>query len=202
MLTEINIAGVSGIAGVEWDAVELPSQFLENWCWQPVGLAKITEHYESKAPLPSELLDNMLAAKIFNAGMMMLRQVEFSLFDILLHSLTEIEDSNQIQDLLDQVRDKVAIVEPPLEVRFQHGFSHVFAGGYAAGYFSYKWAEVLSADCFSAFEEEGIMNQKTGQRFLTEILQRGSSRPAADSFSAFRGRKPSIEPLLKHAGLV
>ena len=202
MLTSVNIAGVSGIAGVEWDAVELPSQFLENWCWQPEGLEKITEHYESKEALPQNLLDNMLAAKHFNAGMMMLRQVEFSLFDILLHTLTEINHGDQIQDLLDQVRDKVAVVEPPLEVRFQHGFSHIFAGGYAAGYFSYKWAEVLSADCFSAFEEEGIMNKETGQRFLTEILQRGSSRPAAESFEAFRGRKPSIDALLKHSGLI
>ena len=202
MLTTVNIAGVSGIAGVEWDAVELPSQFLENWCWQPAGLAKITEHYESKTPLPQNLLDNMLAAKHFNAGMVMLRQIEFSLFDILLHTVTTIENSDQIQDLLDQVRDKVAIVEPPLEVRFQHGFSHIFAGGYAAGYFSYKWAEVLSADCFAAFEEEGIMNTETGQRFLTEILQRGSSRPAAQSFEAFRGRKPSIDALLQHSGLM
>ena len=202
MLTSVNIAGVSGIAGVEWDAVELPSQFLENWCWQPEGLNKITEHYETKEALPQDLLNNMLAAKHFNAGMMMLRQVEFSLFDILLHTLTTINHCDQIQDLLDQVRDKVAIVEPPLEVRFQHGFSHVFAGGYAAGYFSYKWAEVLSADCFAAFEEEGIMNTETGQRFLTEILQRGSSRPAAQSFEAFRGRKPSVDALLKHSGLI
>ncbi len=202
MLTTVNIAGVSGIAGVEWDAVELPSQFLENWCWEPEGLAKITEHYETKEALPKNLLDNMLAAKHFNAGMMMLRQIEFSLFDILLHNLTEVKHRDQIQDLLDQVRDKVAIIEPPLEVRFQHGFSHIFAGGYAAGYFSYKWAEVLSADCFQAFEEEGVMNTETGQRFLTEFLQRGSSRPAAESFEAFRGRKPSNDALLKHSGLI
>lgn len=201
MLTRVNVAGVSGIAGVEWDAVELPSQFLENWCWQKESIGFITEHYETKQALPTELLDSMLAAKNFNAGMMMLRQIEFALFDILLHTLENIENPDQIQDLLDQVRDKVAVVFPPLDVRFQHGFSHIFAGGYAAGYFSYKWAEVLSADCFSAFEEEGLMNQKTGLRFLHEILEVGSSRPAAESFKAFRGREPSVEPLLKHSGL-
>ncbi len=202
MLTQVNVAAVSGIAGVEWDAVELPSQFLENWCWQKESIGFITEHYETKEALPSDLLDSMLAAKNFNAGMMMLRQIEFALFDMLLHTLENVENSDQIQDLLDQVRDKVAVVLPPLDVRFQHGFSHIFAGGYAAGYFSYKWAEVLSADCFAAFEEEGVMNQETGQRFLKEILQVGSSRPAAESFMAFRGREPSVEPLLKHSGLV
>jgi len=201
MLTTVNVAGVSGIAGVEWDAVELPSQFLENWCWEKEGLALISEHYESKEALPESLLQNMLDAKHFNAGMMMLRQIEFALFDMLLHTLKNIENADQIQNLLDQVRDKVSVVIPPLEVRFQHGFSHIFAGGYAAGYFSYKWAEVLSADCFSAFEEEGIFNKACGQRFLEEVLQRGSSRPAADSFAAFRGRKPTVDALIRHSGL-
>lgn len=201
MLTQQEVLGVSGIAGVEWDAVELPSQFLENWCWQKQSLARITQHYKTKEALPEALLNNMLAAKNFNAGMMMVRQLEFSLFDLLLHCLTSLENAEQIQDLLDQVREKTAVIDPPLEVRFQHGFSHIFAGGYAAGYYSYKWAEVLSADCFAAFEENGLFDQATGQKFLTEILQQGSSQPASTLFVNFRGRGPDSKALLRHNGL-
>lgn len=202
MLTAVNVAGISGIAGVEWDAVELPSQFLENWCWQKEALSLISEHYQTGDALPETLLASMLAAKNFNAGMMMLRQIEFALFDMLLHSLSHIDKAEQIQEILEQVRDRVAVVFPPETVRFQHGFSHIFAGGYAAGYFSYKWAEVLSADAFAAFEENGIFDASTGQKFLNEILSKGSSRSAAENFAAFRGRPARIDALLKHSGLV
>ena len=201
MLTAVNVAGISGIAGVEWDAVELPSQFLENWCWQEESIGLISEHYESKEALPASMLEAMLAAKNFNEGLMMLRQVEFSLFDMHIHCQKNISDAVDIQRLLEQVRDQVAVIKPPTYVRFQHAFSHIFAGGYAAGYFSYKWAEVLSADAFSAFEENGLFDQATGQAFLQNILQVGSSRPAAESFAAFRGREPSTDALLRHAGL-
>lgn len=201
MLTKQDVFGVSGIAGVEWDAVELPSQFLENWCWDKQSLQKLSCHVETKAPLPDELLENMLAAKNFNAGLMMLRQLEFALFDFLLHCLTALDNADQIQDLLDQVREKTALLDPPLEVRFQHGFSHIFAGGYAAGYYSYKWAEVLSADCFSAFEEAGVFDKATGQKFLQAILQAGSSKPAKQLFVDFMGREPEDKALLRHCGL-
>lgn len=202
MLTTVNVAGISGIAGVEWDAVELPSQFLENWCWQKEAIALISQHFETGEPLPEAMLENLLAAKNFNAGMAMLRQIEFALFDMLLHSLQHIEKAEQIQELLEQVRDRVAVIFPPEQVRFQHAFSHIFAGGYAAGYFSYKWAEVLSADAFAAFEENGIFDPATGQKFLQEILQRGSSRSAAQNFAAFRGREANIDALLRHSGLL
>lgn len=201
MLTQQDVLGVSGIAGVEWDAVELPSQFLENWCWQKQSLERITKHFKTGEALPEDLLNNMLAAKNFNAGMMMVRQLEFSLFDMLLHCLSNIKEASQIQDLLDQVREKTAVIDPPLEVRFQHGFGHIFAGGYAAGYYSYKWAEVLSADCFSAFEENGLFDKATGNKFLSEILQKGSSQPASELFKNFRGREPDSEALLRHNGL-
>lgn len=202
MLTTENVAGVSGISGVEWDAVELPSQFMENWCWQKEGIALISAHYQSGEPLPEAMLDNMLKARNFNSGMMMLRQLEFALFDLLLHSVTHIDEAGQVQEILAQVRDRVAVILPPEQVRFQHAFTHIFAGGYAAGYYSYKWAEVLSADAFSLFEENGIFDAVTGQRFLQEVLQKGSSRPAAESFRAFRGREPDINALLKHSGLL
>lgn len=202
MLTGEQVAGISGIAGVEWDAVELPSQFLENWCWDRQALALLSGHVETGEPLPAGMLDNMLAAKNFNAGMMMLRQIEFSLFDMLLHSVSHIQHADQIQELLEQVRDRVAVIRPPDMVRFQHGFSHIFAGGYAAGYYSYKWAEVLSADAFSLFEECGIFDAQAGQAFLHEVLEKGSSRPAAESFRAFRGRDPDTTALLRHSGLL
>ena len=166
MLTTQTVAGVSGIAGVEWDAVELPSQFLENWCWQESSLRLMSAHYKTGEPLPHALLENLLAAKNFNAGIMMMRQLEFALFDMNIHSDTTISSPEQIQAHLDGVRQKVAVIQPPAEVRFQHAFGHIFAGGYAAGYYSYKWAEVLSADAFSSFEEKGLFDQERGESFL------------------------------------
>ncbi len=202
MLTQIDVAAVSGINGVAWDAVELPSQFLENWCYEPEALAFISGHYETGEPLPQALLDKLLAAKNFQSAMMMMRQLEFSLFDFRLHH--EYRDDNRIavQDIIDQVREQVAVVPVADCNRFQHGFGHIFAGGYAAGYYSYKWAEVLSADAYSRFEEEGIFNTATGASFRDQILANGGSREAAELFSAFRGRTPSVEPLLRHSGIV
>lgn len=200
MLTRIEPADVSGINGVAWDAVELPSQFLENWCWEPEALALISGHYQTGETLPSELLDKMLAAKNFQSGMMMARQLEFSLFDFHLHREFE-PGQTDIQTVLDRIRDQVSVVKPPVFNRFQHGFSHIFAGGYAAGYYSYKWAEVLSADAFSRFEEEGIFNKKTGADFLHAVLEQGGSREAMDLFVEFRGRKPQVDALLRHSGI-
>ncbi len=201
MLTKVNTAAVSGINGVAWDAVELPSQFLENWCWEPEALAFISGHVETGEPLPKELLDKMLAAKHFQNAMMMMRQLEFSLFDFKMHLEYNPENPQPIQDVINAVREKVAVVHAPEFNRFQHSFSHIFAGGYAAGYYSYKWAEVLSADAFSRFEEEGIFNKETGQSFFNEILSRGGEDDAAVLFENFRGRKPSVEPLLRHSGI-
>jgi len=205
MLTRVDELAVSGISGVEWDAVELPSQFMENFCWEWDIVQSMTAHVDTGAPLPRPLFDRMLAAKNFQSGMQTLRQVEFALFDMLLHS--EFADADgaggrSVQHLLDAVRQEVAVVIPPEFNRFQNSFSHIFAGGYAAGYYSYKWAEVLSADCYAAFEEEGVFNAATGQRFLQEILSVGGSRPAIDSFRAFRGREPRIDALLRHNGMV
>jgi len=202
MMTQIDVADVSGINGVAWDAVELPSQFMENWCYEPEALAFISGHYQTGEPLPQELLDKLLAAKNFQSAMATMRQLEFSLFDFRLHN--EYSDTNRVnvQTLLDDVRAKVTVV-PTVEFnRFQHGFTHIFAGGYAAGYYSYKWAEVLSADAFSRFEEEGIFNRETGESFLNEILSKGGSEEAVILFENFRGRKPSVEPLLRHCGIV
>jgi oligopeptidase A len=206
MLTQIKTAAVSGINGVAWDAVELPSQFMENWCWEKEALAFISGHYETGEPLPDELLEKMLAAKNFQSAMMMVRQLEFSLFDFRMHKeyqpdLTEAEQANYIQGILDDVRSQVAVVPIVDYNRFQNSFSHIFAGGYAAGYYSYKWAEVLSADAFSRFEEEGIFNTQTGQSFLTEILQKGGSEEPAVLFERFRGRAPTTDALLKHCGI-
>lgn len=201
MLTAIDVSAVSGINGVAWDAVELPSQFLENWCWQSEAIPYISSHYETGEPLPAEMLEKMLAAKNFQSGMQMVRQIEFALFDFSLHSDPNITTCKQIQALLDDVREKVSVVPTPDFNRFQHSFSHIFAGGYAAGYYSYKWAEVLSADCFSRFEKEGIFNQETGQSFLHNILERGGSDDAMSLFKAFQGREPSIDALLEHSGL-
>lgn len=202
MLTAIDVAAVSGINGVAWDAVELPSQFLENWCWQKEVIGLISGHYETGEPLPDELLEKMLAAKNFQAGMQMMRQLEFSLFDFRLHAEYHPDQPVPAAVLLDQVRKEVAVTTPPAFNRFENSFSHIFAGGYAAGYYSYKWAEVLSADAFSAFEEEGVFNVQTGQRFLTEILEQGGSQEPMELFVNFRGRAPSIEALLRHSGLV
>lgn len=200
MLTQIDYAEVSGINGVAWDAVELPSQFLENWCWEPEGLALMSGHYETGEPLPNDLLDKMLAAKHFQAGMMMVRQLEFSLFDFRLHHEYQ-PGETVIHAVLDKVREQVAVLTPPPENRFQHSFSHIFAGGYAAGYYSYKWAEVLSADAFSRFEEEGIFSETAGQDFRTHILEKGGSDEPMNLFVAFRGREPSVEALLRHNGI-
>ena len=201
MLTEIDHASVAGISGVPWDAVELPSQFLENFCWEKEGLAKIARPYESGEPLPAEKLERLLAAKHFQSAMQMVRQLEFSLFDFKIHSEFDPANSNRIQEQLDQVRQQVSVIQPPEFNRFQHSFGHIFAGGYAAGYYSYKWAEVLSADAFSRFEEEGIFNPKTGHDFLTNILQKGGSEEPAELFKAFRGREPSPDALLRHSGI-
>ncbi|QXN24929.1 Oligopeptidase A [Shewanella putrefaciens] len=201
MLTKIDVAGVSGINGVPWDAVELPSQFMENWCWQEEALAEISGHYETGEPLPKAMLDKMLAAKNFQSGMMMLRQLEFSLFDFRLHHEYDPAKGARIQETLDEVRRQVAVLIPPAFNRFQHGFAHIFAGGYAAGYYSYKWAEVLSADAFSRFEEEGIFNPDTGRSFLHNILEMGGSAEPMDLFKQFMGREPSIDALLRHSGI-
>lgn len=201
MLTQINHASVAGISGVPWDAVELPSQFLENFCWEEDGLAKIAQHYETGEPLPTEKLERLLAAKNFQSAMQMVRQLEFSLFDFAIHSEFDPSKPDQIQQTLDTVRSKVSVIQPPEFNRFQHSFGHIFAGGYAAGYYSYKWAEVLSADAFSRFEEEGIFNSTVGQDFLVNILHKGGSEEPADLFKAFRGREPNTDALLRHSGI-
>lgn len=201
MLTQINAAGVSGIDGVPWDAVELPSQFLENWCWQPEALAFISGHYQTNAPLPQDMLDKMLAAKNFQSAMQMIRQLEFSLFDFKMHAQYSPEKGDEIQQVLDQVRTEYAVIKAPEFNRFQHSFGHIFGGGYAAGYYSYKWAEVLSSDAFSRFEDEGIFNQDVGHDFLTNILEMGGSKEPSELFAAFRGRAPQIDALLRHSGI-
>ncbi|WP_422444388.1 oligopeptidase A [Endozoicomonas sp. ALB091] len=199
MLTKVDYAAISGISGVAWDAVELPSQFMENWCWEKEGLAIISGHFETGEPLPEAMLNKLLAAKNFQSAMMMVRQLEFSLFDFKLHK--EYRDNIDVQSVLDQVRQQVAVVMPPSFNRFQNSFSHIFAGGYAAGYYSYKWAEVLSADAFSRFEEEGIFNRKTGESFLHEVLEKGGSAEPMELFVNFRGRAPEIDALLRHSGI-
>lgn len=199
MLTKVTVGGVSGINGVAWDAVELPSQFLENWCWEPEALAFISGHYETGEPLPKDLLDKLLAAKNFQSAMQMLRQIEFSLFDFTLHQLPG--DSVDVSAVLADVREQVSVIKAPAFNRFQNSFGHIFAGGYAAGYYSYKWAEVLSADAFSKFEEEGIFNPETGRSFLENILEKGGSQEPMALFVAFRGREPNIDALLRHSGI-
>ncbi|WP_076592182.1 M3 family metallopeptidase [Herminiimonas arsenitoxidans] len=206
MLTRVEELGVSGISGVEWDAVELPSQFLENFCWEWDVLEHMTAHADTGAALPRALYDKMIAAKNFQSGLQTLRQVEFSLFDMHLHYDYNPDGSKTVQDVLNEVRAQVSVMTPPPFNRFQHSFSHIFAGGYAAGYYSYKWAEVLSADAYGAFEEAGkasgnVLSSDTGARFLREILAMGGSRPAIDSFKAFRGREPTIDALLRHSGM-
>ena len=201
MLTRIDVAGVAGINGVAWDAVELPSQFLENWCWESEALAFISGHHETGEPLPADLLEKMLTARNFQAAMQMLRQLEFALFDFRLHQEFDPARADQIPALLSEVSSQVAVMTPPAFNRFQHSFSHIFAGGYAAGYYSYKWAEVLSADAFSRFEEEGIFNPATGQSFLKNILEKGGSKEPMELFRAFRGREPKVDALLRHSGI-
>ena len=200
LLTEIDNYSVSGIKNVEWDAVELPSQFMENFCWEWSVIKDMTEHVDTKKTMPKSLFNKMTAAKNFQSGMQTLRQVEFALFDILLHSSYNPKDKKFL-DLLEEVRNDVAVVRPPKWNRFPHSFSHIFAGGYAAGYYSYKWAEVLSADVYSLFEEKGVFSRAIGSKFRNEVLAKGGSRSALQSFIAFRGRKPKIDALLNHSGL-
>ena len=203
MLTRVEHIGVSGINGVAWDAVELPSQFMENWCWEREALESIAAHYQSGESIPDELFNKMYAAKNFQAGMQMVRQIEFSLFDFRMYHeyQPELKGTGSIQKILDEVRSEVAVVIPPPYNRFQHGFSHIFAGGYAAGYYSYKWAEVLSADAFSLFEEKGIFDSETGSAFLESVLEQGGTKEPMELFKAFRGREPQIDALLRHSGI-
>lgn len=201
MLTKVDDYSVSGIKGVEWDAVELPSQFMENFCWEWEVLRHMTAHVDTGAELPHALFDKMVAAKNFQAGMQTVRQIEFSLFDIRLHSDFDTFDNHTALNLIEEVRDEVAVVRPPIWNRFPNNFTHVFSGGYAAGYYSYKWAEVLSADAYSLFEELGALSNEAGERFKNEVLSKGGSRPAMESFVAFRGREPSLDALLRHNGM-
>jgi len=201
MLTRVDYAPIAGISGVEWDAVELPSQFMENWCWERESLDLFAAHYNTGEKLPADLFDKLYASRNHMAGWQMLRQVEFSLFDLRLHRDFEPTSATSILDTLAEVRNEVAVMQPPVFNRFPHSFQHVFAGGYAAGYYSYKWAEVLSADAFAAFEETALFDGATGKRFLTEVLERGATRDAMENFVAFRGREPSIDALLRHSGL-
>ncbi|WP_372860892.1 M3 family metallopeptidase [Spongiibacter sp.] len=202
MLSQVNCLAVSGINGVAWDAVELPSQFLENWCWEKAVIPDISAHYQTGEPLPEALLDKLLAAKNFQSGMQMLRQIEFALFDFRLHMHGGIASEAQIDELMTEVRQQVSVLQPPAFNRFQNSFSHIFAGGYAAGYYSYKWAEVLSADAFSLFEERGVMDKQTGLKFRRDILEQGGARDAAELFRQFRGREPANDALLRHSGIV
>jgi oligopeptidase A len=202
LLTRVEHLGVSGIHGVEWDAVELPSQFMENFCWEPEPLALISGHYRTGEPLPRDLLDKMIAARNFQSGMQMVRQLEFALFDFRIHLEYDPGRGGRIYPILDEVRRQVSVFVPPPFNRFPHSFSHIFGGGYAAGYYSYKWAEVLSSDAYSLFEERGILNPEVGRSFLENILERGGSRKAMELFVAFRGREPEIDALLRHNGIV
>ncbi|MGH8772446.1 MAG: M3 family metallopeptidase, partial [Burkholderiales bacterium] len=200
LLTQIEELGVSGIGGVEWDAVELPSQFMENFCWEWQVIEPMTEQVTTKAPLPRQLFDKMLLAKNFQTGMQTVRQLEFALFDLSLHF--DFDPDGQVLELLDKVRREVAVVIPPEYHRFPNSFAHIFAGGYAAGYYSYKWAEVLSADAYGLFEEMGVLSSEAGRRFWQEVLGVGGSRDALESFVAFRGRPPTIDALLRHNGMI
>ncbi len=202
MLTQVDYPSVAGIGGVPWDAVELPSQFMENWCWQREALDVIAAHYQTGEALPQALFDKMIAAKNFQSAMQMVRQLEFSIFDFRLHLEYSPEKGARIFEILADVRQQVAVIEPPSFNRFPHSFSHIFAGGYAAGYYSYKWAEVLSADAFAHFEENGIFDREAGLKFLTVVLEQGGSREPMELFVEFRGREPSIDALLRHSGLV
>lgn len=201
MLTQVDYPAVAGINGVAWDAVELPSQFMENWCWEREAVELIARHYETNQPLPDALYDKMIAAKNFHTGMQMVRQLEFALFDMRLYSEFDPNGEKSVQALLDEVRREVGVLMPPAFNRFQDSFTHIFGGGYAAGYYSYKWAEVLSADAFSKFEENGIFDRTTGLAFLQTILEQGGVREPMDLFVAFRGRRPTIDALLRHSGL-
>lgn len=201
MLTQVDYPSVSGINGVEWDAVELPSQFMENWCWEREALDLIAKHVDTGETIPAPLFEKLRASKNFHAGLKMLRQLEFAMFDFALHSGTAPGSASDIQTTLETVRGEIAVVKPPPENRFAHAFSHIFAGGYAAGYYSYKWAEILSADAFSKFEQHGIFDENTGLEFLHAVLETGGTRDAMTSFIAFRGREPTIDALLRQSGI-
>ncbi len=201
LLTRIDYPAVAGINGVAWDAVELPSQFMENFCWEREALDLISGHWETGEPIPDDLYQRMKAAKNFQSAMQMVRQLEFSIFDFRIHREYEPAHGGRIYEILDEVRQQVSVLIPPAWNRFAHGFSHIFAGGYAAGYYSYKWAEVLSADAFSLFEERGIFDAETGRAFLQEILEQGGSKQAMELFTTFRGREPQIDALLRHSGI-
>jgi oligopeptidase A len=201
MLTQVDYAGVSGISGVPWDAVELPSQFMENWCWERDALDLFARHYQDDKTIPDDLFQRMRRARNFQSAMQMVRQLEFAIFDFRLHREYDSDRGARIHDILAEVRRNVAVIQPPAYNRFENGFTHIFSGGYAAGYYSYKWAEVLSADAFSAFEETGIFNRDTGNRFLSSILEQGGSREPLELFVEFRGREPTIDALLRHSGL-
>ena len=219
LLSEVDEPGASAFSAVEWDAIELPSQFMENFCWEWSVLERLTSHVDTQKSLPRELYERMTAARNFQSGMQTVRQVEFSLFDMLVHNRSQGLSIAEVLTQLDQVRDEVAVLRPPSWHRFPHSFSHLFAGGYGAGYYSYKWAEVLSADAFAAFEEAaervanqtlatdqtlkilGALDAATGERFKREVLAVGGVRSAADSFKAFRGRAPTMDALLRHSGM-
>ena len=201
MLTKVEVASVSGINGVCWDAVELPSQFMENYCWESEALAFISGHNETKEPLPEDVLQKLIAAKNFNSALALVRQIEFALFDMRIHMEFDPDKEGQVANILSEVRDEVSVIKPPDEYSFENSFSHIFEGGYAAGYYSYKWSEVLSADAFSKFLESGIFNRQTGEKFLCSILEKGGSEDAEDLFVEFMGREPSIDALLKQSGI-
>ena len=201
LLTEVDYPSLAGTNGVAWDAVELPSQFLENFTWRPEVLRDIGRHFETGAPLPDDKIETLNRSRTFLAGLAMVRQIEFALFDFRLHDEYTPERGSRVQAVLDEVRREVAVIEPPAYNRFAHGFGHVFSGAYAAGYYSYKWAEVLSADAFAAFEEAGVFDRATAERFRRAVLATGGSRNALDAFIEFRGRPPDLDPLLKQAGI-
>ena len=201
MMTQVDCAPVSGINGVAWDAVELPSQFMENWCWEPEALAFISGHYQTGEPLPRETLDKLLAARQFQSGMKLVRQLEFGLFDFRLHMEFDEREPGQLMRILGEVQAQVGVMAVPDYYRFGHAFSHIFGGGYAAGYYSYLWAEVLSSDAFSRFEQEGLFNRQLGERFLESVLERGGSVEAMDLFRDFMGREPELDALLRHRGV-
>lgn len=201
MLTKIDYPSIAGISGVAWDAVELPSQFMENWCWEGAALREISGHYQTGEPLPQTFYERMRAAKNFQSGMQMMRQLEFAIFDFRMHLEYSPEQGGRIYAILNEVREQVNVIKPPSFNRFPHSFSHIFAGGYAAGYYSYKWAEVLSSDAFSKFEEAGIFDRETGMKFMTTILEQGGSRDPMELFIEFRGREPQIDALLRHSGI-
>jgi oligopeptidase A len=201
MLTRVDYPAVAGINGVAWDAVELPSQFMENWCWERESLDLFAAHWETGERIPEDLYQRMIAAKNFQSGMQMVRQLELALFDFRIHLEYDPARGGRIYEILEEVRDRVAVVRPPAFNRFAHGFSHIFSGGYAAGYYSYKWAEVLSADAFSLFEERGVFDADTGRAFRECILERGGSRDAMELYVDFRGREPTTDALLRHSGI-